>query len=77
MVEGMKILATINVLSWRQEMSSLNERMGELEIQLVAMEFGLEFMVEKLKMVANMTMSIKHIKVDMVRNIQWKMEIYL
>ncbi|WP_294656100.1 autotransporter outer membrane beta-barrel domain-containing protein [uncultured Fusobacterium sp.] len=30
MVEGMRDLATINVLSWRQEMSSLNERMGEL-----------------------------------------------
>ena len=30
MVEGMRDLATIDVLSWRQEMSSLNERMGEL-----------------------------------------------
>ena len=30
MVERMRDLATINVLSWRQEMSSLNERMGEL-----------------------------------------------
>ena len=41
------------------------------------MEFGLEFMVEKLKMVASMTMNIKHIKLDMIRNIQLKMEIYL
>ena len=30
MVEGIRDLAIINVLSWRQEMSSLNERMGEL-----------------------------------------------
>ena len=30
MVEGMKDLATINLLTWRQEMNSLNKRMGEL-----------------------------------------------
>ena len=30
MVEGMRDLATINLLTWRQEMNSLNKRMGEL-----------------------------------------------
>ena len=30
MVQGMKDLATINLLTWRQEMNSLNKRMGEL-----------------------------------------------
>ena len=30
MIEGMRDLATINLLTWRQEMNSLNKRMGEL-----------------------------------------------
>ena len=30
MVEGIRDLATINLLTWRQEMNSLNKRMGEL-----------------------------------------------
>ena len=30
MVEGMRDLATINLLTWRQEINSLNKRMGEL-----------------------------------------------
>ena len=30
MVEGMRDLATTNLLTWRQEMNSLNKRMGEL-----------------------------------------------
>ena len=30
MVQGMRDLATINLLTWRQEMNSLNKRMGEL-----------------------------------------------